>query len=124
MFACQPQGEHSARVRYRPFSASPNTWDYELRKGTKCLGVAAGGASLNHKNVSDIDLEGYGFIVIATSENDLTFLSGTGRERRIVALPGDFVTMVASAEWVFVIHRAGSTTIDGKWSFLVHCRYC
>ncbi|KAF9522661.1 hypothetical protein CPB83DRAFT_864133 [Crepidotus variabilis] len=114
VFACPPQNEHSARVRYRPFSSTSSTWDYELRKETKCLGVAAGGAALTPKNVSDIELDGYGFVVIATSENDLTFLSGTGRERRIMALPGEFVTMITSAEWVLVVHRAGSTTIDGS----------
>lgn len=106
---------------FRPYSTSTTSpWYYTLtRKGTRCLGVAAGGLPLTPQNAADIELEGYGHVIVATSEHDLTFLSGTGRERRIMALPGEFVTMVASAEWIFVVHRAGSTTIDGN-SLLIY----
>ena len=123
VFACQPENEHPARINFRPYTNfTSNSWYYTLsRKGARCLGIAVGGSPLTAHSIGDIELEGYGHVVVATSEHDLTFLSGTGRERRIMALPGEFVTMVANAEWVFIVHRAGSTTIDGQLSCVFTC---
>ncbi|KAF8902638.1 hypothetical protein CPB85DRAFT_1564580 [Mucidula mucida] len=97
LFACQPEGEHSAKVAYKPYGgwSAQSNWTYDLKR-------------------NDVRVLGFGNVVIATDEGDLTFLSGTGRERRIMGLGADFISMVASAEWVFVVYRAGPTTSDGS----------
>jgi chromosome transmission fidelity protein 4 len=117
VFASQPENEYPAQVLYKPYGvwSSHGEWTYRMRKGTKVIGVVASGVTPtpSRRRISD-DLLGFGNVVIATSEGDLTFLSGTGRERRLMGLGAEYVSMVAGAEWVFVVHRAGSTTIDGS----------
>jgi chromosome transmission fidelity protein 4 len=124
LFACQPENEHPAQVLYKPYGnwANQGEWVYELDDDVKVLGVAAGGPppTRSLRLQSDGDMRGNGNVVIATSENELTFLTGTGIERCSVALDGDFVTMVAGTEWVFVVHRDGATTMDGTRDCISH----
>lgn len=74
------------------------------------IGLAAGGSKAQKSRDNEDDT---GNLVIATSDNDLTFISGNKTEKLIMGLDGDFVSMVAGDEWVFYAHRPGATTIDG-----------
>lgn len=69
--------------------------------------------SLRDPSSSGGDIQGQGNIVIATSSGDLTFLSGSGMERIVIGVEGEYVTMAAAEEYVLVVHRPGATTIDG-----------
>ena len=59
VYACQPENSHPAQVLYKPYGiwAAQGEWTYELPKGTKVLGVAAGGPtptkSLREKSDAD-----------------------------------------------------------------------
>lgn len=110
-FACPPQDAHPAQVTFKPYGSSPD-WTYTLpERGSRVRGLAVGGT-----RPSDVDdfKDGLGMVVIATSENDLTFITGEKQEMFVMGLDGDFVTMTAGPEWVCVIHRPGAATIDGN----------
>ena len=118
LYACQPEGEHAAHVVYKPYGtwASQSEWTYQLPLGTRILGVSAGGPppTKSMRDKSEVDIAGQGNVVVATSDGELLFLTGSGIERVCLSLPGDYVTMVAGTEWVFIVTRDGSTTMDGK----------
>ncbi|KAI6169326.1 hypothetical protein EDD17DRAFT_1772210 [Pisolithus thermaeus] len=112
--------EHSAQVLYKPYGtwSTQGDWEYVLPPNHRVLGLAAGGErptkSLRDPSSSGGDIQGQGNVVVATSAGDLTFLSGSGMERIILGLEGEFVSMAAAEEYVLVVHRPGATTIDGS----------
>ncbi|KAF8843017.1 WD40 repeat-like protein [Paxillus ammoniavirescens] len=120
LLACPPEQDHPAQVLYKPYGtwSTQGDWTYVLPAGHHVLGLAAGGErpmrSLRDPSSSGGDIQGLGNIVIATSAGDLTFLSGSGLERIVLGLEGEYVTMAAGEEYVVVVHRPGATTIDGS----------
>ncbi|KAF8444756.1 hypothetical protein L210DRAFT_3642979 [Boletus edulis BED1] len=120
LLACPPEQDHPAQVQYKPYGtwSSQGDWTYALPLGQHVLGLAAGGErpmrSLRDPSSSGGDIQGQGNVVVATSAGDLTFLSGSGLERIVLGLEGEYVTMAAGDEYVTVIHRPGATTIDGS----------
>ncbi|KAG1751494.1 WD40 repeat-like protein [Suillus paluster] len=124
LFACPPELDHPAQVIYKPYGtwSTQGEWTYALPKGHRVLGLAAGGErpmrSLRDPSSSGGDIQGQGNIVIATSSGDLTFLSGSGMERIVLGVEGEYVTMAAAEEYVLVVHRPGATTIDGSQSLV------
>lgn len=120
LFACPPEQEHPAQVLYKPYGtwSSQGDWEYVLPPNHRVLGLAAGGErptkSLRDPSSSGGDIQGLGNVVVATSAGDLTFLSGSGMERIVLGLEGEFVSMAAAEEYVLVVHRPGATTIDGS----------
>ncbi|KAF9237545.1 hypothetical protein BU15DRAFT_75916 [Melanogaster broomeanus] len=97
LLACPPEQEHPAQVLYKPYGtwSAQGDWTYVLPAGQHVLGVAAGGEA-------------------TYAAGDLTFLSGSGLERIMLGLEGEYVTMAAAQEYVVVVHRPGATTIDGS----------
>ncbi|KAG9316728.1 hypothetical protein JVU11DRAFT_2788 [Chiua virens] len=120
LLACPPEQDHPAQVLYKPYGSwsSQGDWTYILPSGQHVLGLSAGGErsmrSLRDPSSSGGDIQGQGNVVIATSAGDLTFLSGSGLERIMLGLEGEYVTMAAGEEYVVVVHRPGATTIDGS----------
>jgi chromosome transmission fidelity protein 4 len=106
LFACQAQNKRPAQVLYKPNTSSQSEWIYPLKHGSKVIGLASGGSD-----------DASGNMIIATSENDLTFMSGNMIESYVMGLDGEFVSMVAGKEWVFVVNWPGATTFDGESFF-------
>ncbi|KAL4254294.1 hypothetical protein ABKN59_002914 [Abortiporus biennis] len=123
VYASQPDGATStpAQVLYRPTSSSTfssaHEWSYSLPPNVRVLGVACSGPPPPKRGKGKVeeDILGNGNVVLATSEGELIFLTaGGGIERCVLSLWGDFVAMVASPEWVFIVTRDGSTSMDGS----------
>ncbi len=64
---------------------------------------------------TDTDIEGNGYVAVATNKGIIRFFSGGGMQRGPVwAVDGDVVAMVAGRDYLFVVHREGGTSLDGR----------
>ncbi|KAH8119330.1 WD40 repeat-like protein [Phellopilus nigrolimitatus] len=119
VYACPPEAGHPARVHYKPFStwATHGEWTYTLPPGERAVAVAAGGTPPTRalRTLQEADVEGNGYVAIATDAGVVRFFSGGGLQRGPVwALDGDLIAMVAGRDYVFVVHREGGTSLDGN----------
>lgn len=110
-----------AQIAYKPYSSwgASNDWQFSLSAGEEVVAIAAGGTPprrsyKNRQGVEEGEAEGAGNVVVATSTGYLRFFTGSGIQRYVWALGADVVSMVAGNEWVFVVHREGGTSLDGK----------
>jgi chromosome transmission fidelity protein 4 len=118
---------HLAHVTYKPYESwatSGSEWSITLPQGEDPIAVAAGGHPLNKQRqdmTMDDDgdeesaniLNGHGYVMVATTRGYVRFFSGGGVQRYIWCVGGDVVSMAADAEWSFVVHREGGTSLDG-----------
>lgn len=81
--------------------------------GEEPVALAAGGLPYTN-DMSGTDLGGDGYLAVATTKGYVRFFSGAGVQRYVWTVGGDVVTMAAGAEWTFVVHREGGTSLDGE----------
>lgn len=112
MYAANPEGRQSI-IEYRAYDGDPKTaaWQASLEDGEKAIVVAAGGSRIDP---DDLDGNGMGCVAIATSKGYVRFFTGTGLQRYIWTLGEEVVAMVASREMLFIVHREGGTSVDGR----------
>ena len=105
MYAAPTQDGQASTIYYRPYDswASQAEWTVSLLPGEDAQCVAAGGPGG----------DGMGSVIVATSKGFLRFLSSSGIQRYMWRLGEDAVSMAASKDAVFVVHREGGTSLDG-----------
>lgn len=92
--------EHEVAMEFdadcQPIITSEEAWrEKEFRRGPK-------------------DAGGAGYAIVALNTGDVHFWLGTGIHLYTWRLGGEVVCMDAGAEWVFVVHREGGTSLDGE----------
>lgn len=117
-YACPPEAEHPAQVTYKPYAtwASQGEWTYQLPQGERVVALAAGGSTPKQslRARTDAELEGSGFVALATTKGYIRFFSGGGMQCGPVwAIDGEVVAMTAGLDYAFVVHREGGTSLDG-----------
>ena len=115
-FACPSRAEQPAAVLYRPYETwgGSSDWRVSLSTGEDPVAVAAGGLPLS-KYMDRSDEGGNGNVAVATSKGYVRFFTGSGLQQYVWTVGGDVVTMVSGAEWLFVVHREGGTSLDGMF---------
>ncbi|KAG8835473.1 hypothetical protein FRC17_003040 [Serendipita sp. 399] len=118
-YARASEKSEPSQILYKPFATwgSSTEWSIALPPGEDVIAIAAGGIptrrSYKNRNSEEVDSDGAGTVVIATSTSYLRFFTGSGIQTYVWAMGGDVVSLVAGNEWVFVVYREGGTSLDG-----------
>ncbi|KAG8783688.1 hypothetical protein FRC15_004714 [Serendipita sp. 397] len=118
-YARPSEKSEPSQVLYKPYATwgSSTEWSITLPAGEDVIAIAAGGVttrrSYKNRSSEEIDSDGAGTVVIATSTSYLRFFTGSGIQIYVWAMGGDIVSLVAGNEWVFVVYREGGTSLDG-----------
>lgn len=106
VYAAPSQDGQPSTVYYRPYDswASSSEWTMNLLAGEDAQCVASGGPAG----------DGMGSVIVATSKGFVRFLSSSGIQRYMWRIGEDTVSMAAGKEMVFLVHREGGTSLDGK----------
>lgn len=83
-----------------------------LPAGEEPVLLAAGGKPL--ANEFEVENQNMGSVIVATSRGFIRFFTGSGVQRYLWRMGEEMVSMVASEEMVFLVHREGGTSLDGK----------
>ncbi|KAG8872936.1 hypothetical protein FRB97_007164 [Tulasnella sp. 331] len=114
VYACCSEEQHPGIISYRPYDswASNSEWQVELPAGENPIAVATAGTPYA-RSVEKNDIRGNGHVAVATTKGYIRFFSGGGLQRYVWTVGGEVVTMAGGAEWIFVVHREGGTSLDG-----------
>ena len=101
LYACPAKGDSPAVVTYKPHEAwnvALGEWLFKLPKGESIVAIGLGSVGA----------------VVATDAGYLRCFTVSGLQSQLIDLGKEVVSMVVGEEWIFVVHRAGSNTFDGK----------
>lgn len=119
IYGSQGSGDLPALIHYKAYDtwASGSDWQVSLPLGEKPVVVAAGGKPSS--NDFEADDFGTGTVIVATTKGYIRFFTGSGVQSYLWRMGEEMVSMVAGTEMVFLVHREGGTSLDGKPTFLL-----
>jgi chromosome transmission fidelity protein 4 len=113
VYGSHADGDLPALVHYRAYDtwASGADWQVSLPAGEEPVLLAAGGKPL--ANEFEVECQNMGSVIVATSRGFIRFFTGSGVQRYLWRMGEEMVSMAASDEMVFLVHREGGTSLDG-----------
>lgn len=123
VYGSHADGDLPALVHYRAYDtwASGADWQVSLPAGEQPVLLAAGGKPL--ANEFEVESQNMGSVIVATSRGFIRFFTGSGVQRYLWRMGEEMVSMAASHEMAFLVHREGGTSLDGQSSRRLRCAF-